>query len=167
MTTDALQINADLSAAGPPQGARRDGTGGARLFGPSDPAQACSEPRASAPSGGRAAHAVASVGEHESACSGSEAFALRVLGTSMEPEFREGEIIVIEPEGQLRDGSYVLARHEGEWIFRQLCQAGERWRLHALNPAFPDLALPDLSEVRGVVIQKALPGRRKASKRYV
>jgi DNA polymerase V len=142
MTTDILQINADLSAAGPPQGAR-------------------------APSGGSAAHAVASVGEHESACSGSEAFALRVLGTSMEPEFMEGEIIVIEPEGQLRDGSYVLARHEGEWIFRQLCQAGEDWRLHALNPAFPDLTLPALSEVRGVVIQKALPGRRNASKRYV
>ncbi len=103
----------------------------------------------------------------DTACSGSEAFALRVLGTSMEPEFMEGEIIVIEPEGALRDGSYVLAQHEGEWIFRQLCRAGERWRLHALNPAFPDLALPALSEVRGVVIQKALPGRRKASKRYV
>jgi len=139
---EEMQVNAALSAAGPPQGARD-------------------------PSGGSAAHAVASVGEHETACSGSEAFALRVLGTSMEPEFMEGEIIVIEPEGALRDGSYVLARHEGEWIFRQLCRAGERWRLHALNPAFPDLALPDLSEVRGVVIQKALPGRRRASKRYV
>ncbi len=110
-------------------------------------------------------------GMHESACSGSEAFALRVLGTSMEPEFNEGEIIVIEPEGALRDGSYVLAQHEGEWIFRQLCKAadggGGGWMLHALNPAFPDLALADLSTVRGVIIQKALPGRRRASKRYV
>lgn len=103
----------------------------------------------------------------ESACSGSEAFALRVLGTSMEPEFNEGEIILIEPEGLLRDGSYVLAQHEGEWIFRQLCKAGERWTLHALNPAFPDLPLPDLSAVRGVIIQKALPGRRRASKKYI
>lgn len=103
----------------------------------------------------------------ESACSGSEAFALRVLGTSMEPEFKEGEIIVIEPEGQLRDGSYVLAQHEGDWIFRQLCKTGAAWQLHALNPAFRDLALADLAAVRGVIIQKALPGRRKASKRYV
>ena len=103
----------------------------------------------------------------ESACSGSEAFALRVLGTSMEPEFNEGEIIIIEPEGQLRDGSYVLAQHAGEWIFRQLCQDGAAWRLHALNPAFADVALADLSAVRGVIIQKALPGRRRASKRYV
>jgi len=103
----------------------------------------------------------------DTACSGSEAFALRVLGTSMEPEFNEGEVIVIEPEGALREGSYVLARHEGEWIFRQLCKAGAGWTLHALNPAFPDLALPDLSAVRGVIIQKALPGRRKASKKYI
>lgn len=103
----------------------------------------------------------------ESACSGSEAFALRVLGTSMEPEFNEGEIIIIEPEGLLHDGSYVLAQHAGEWIFRQLCKAAEGWTLHALNPAFPDLSLADLSTVRGVIIQKALPGRRRASKRYV
>jgi SOS-response transcriptional repressor LexA len=107
----------------------------------------------------------------ESACSGSEAFALRVLGTSMEPEFNEGEIIIIEPGGLLHDGSYVLAQHAGEWIFRQLCKAGGGegggWTLHALNPAFPDLSLADLSTVRGVIIQKSLPGRRRASKRYV
>ena len=89
----------------------------------------------------------------------------------MEPEFNEGEIIIIEPEGQLRDGSFVLAQHQSEWIFRQLCKVdqkiGEGWTLHALNPAFPDLALVDLSAVRGVIIQKSLPGRRRASKRYV
>jgi len=102
-----------------------------------------------------------------SACSGNETFALRVLGTSMEPEFLEGEIILIEPDGLLRDGSFVLAQHEGEWIFRQLCQQANGWVLHALNPAFADRSLPDLSMVRGVIIQKALPGRRRASKRYV
>lgn len=102
-----------------------------------------------------------------SACSGSEAFALRVLGTSMEPEFMEGEIILIEPDGLLRDGSFVLAQHGGEWIFRQLCQRANGWTLHALNPAFTDRPLPDLAAVRGVIIQKALPGRRRASKRYV
>lgn len=113
------------------------------------------------------AHAPAAADSHESACSGSEVFALRVLGTSMEPEFSEGEIIVIEPDGQLRDGSYVLAQHQGAWIFRQLSRSDKGWALHALNPAFADIALPDLSAVRGVIIQKALPGRRKASKRYV
>lgn len=103
----------------------------------------------------------------ETSCSAGEAFALQVLGTSMEPEFNAGEIIVIEPEGVVRDGSFVFAQHQGEWIFRQLCRSASGWTLHALNPAFPDLPLADLADVRGVIIQKALPGRRRASKRYV
>ncbi len=99
-------------------------------------------------------------------CAGGEAFALRVLGTSMEPEFHEGEIIVIEPEGLATDGAYVLAWHQQEWIFRQLRGAAGHWFLHPLNPAFSDQQLEDLAAVRGVVIQKALPGRRRASKHY-
>jgi DNA polymerase V len=100
-------------------------------------------------------------------CSGSESFALMVLGTSMEPEFLEGEVITVEPEGLAREGSYVLAFHGGEWIFRQLVQCGDRWLLSPLNPAFPSVAIADLSPVRGVIIQKAKPGRRRASKRYI
>lgn len=110
---------------------------------------------------------MSTVDMQESACSGSESFVLRVLGTSMEPEFNEGEIIVIEPDGLLRDGAYVLAQHRGEWIFRQLCRNASGWRLHALNPAFSDIPLTDLSAVRGVIIQKSLPGRRRASKSYL
>lgn len=123
----------------------------------------------------QAATATEAMGEEfrpdDSSCSGSDTFALRVIGTSMEPEFNEGEIILIEPDGLLQDGSYVLAEHRGEWIFRQLCKvpgaAGESWVLHALNPAFADIALSSMAAVRGVIIQKALPGRRSASKRYV
>jgi len=100
-------------------------------------------------------------------CAGGESFALMVLGHSMVPEFNEGEIIIIEPEGLARDGSYVLAWHDGEWTFRQLLRAGAGWALHPLNPAFPDAPLPDLSAVRGVIIQKALPGRRRASKHHI
>jgi SOS-response transcriptional repressor LexA len=100
-------------------------------------------------------------------CSGGESFALMVVGASMEPEFTEGEVIVIEPEGLATDGSYVLAAHDGGWIFRQLVRAGAEWQLHALNPAFAVIAIADLSAVRGVVIQKSRPGRRRASKRYI
>jgi SOS-response transcriptional repressor LexA len=100
-------------------------------------------------------------------CSGGESFALMVVGSSMEPEFTEGEVIIIEPEGLATDGSYVLATHDGEPIFRQLVRAGEHWQLRPLNPAFPVVAIPDLSAVRGVIIQKTRPGRRRASKRYV
>lgn len=100
-------------------------------------------------------------------CNSGEAFALRVIGQSMAPEFNDGEIIVIDPEGLARDGSHVLALHEGEYIFRQLRARGPGWQLLALNPAWPALTLRSLDDVRGVIIQKALPGRRRASQRYV
>ncbi|MBK7548779.1 MAG: S24 family peptidase [Rhodoferax sp.] len=68
-------------------------------------------------------------------CGGGESFALMVLGHSMAPEFLEGEIIVIEPDGLAQDRSYVLAWHESEWTFRQLLQSSAGWVLHPLNPA--------------------------------
>ena len=103
-------------------------------------------------------------------CSGGESFALRVLGDSMKPEFDHGDIIVIEPDGALHDGCYVLARLNGEHHFRQLRATGDGWVLHALNPAgdeAADLPLPGLDAVRGVVIQKAVPGRRRLSRSYL
>ena len=101
------------------------------------------------------------------ACSSAEPFALMVLGDSMAPEFLEGEVILIEPEGLATDGSFVLAQLNGEWIFRQLARNGSGWRLQALNPAYPAADIPDLGAVKGVIIQKSKPGSRRASKRYV
>ena len=106
----------------------------------------------------------------DAGCSGGESFALRVLGDDMAPEFNDGEIIIVEPDGALKDGAFVLAQSAGEWTFRQLCRHGDGWALHALNPARTDLTdipMPDLAAVRGVVIQKAVPGRRRLSKFYV
>lgn len=118
----------------------------------------------------QATYADAALAAHDMAlpdCAGGESFALMVQGQSMVPEFQEGEVILIEPEGLARDGSYVLAWHRDEWTFRQLLRHDTGWRLHALNPAFADEAIPDLSPIKGVIIQKALPGRRKAAKFYV
>ncbi len=101
------------------------------------------------------------------ACAGAEPFALMVLGDSMAPEFLEGDIVVIEPEGHATDGSYVLAFSRGEWIFRQLRRSSDGWELIALNPAYASVELPDLQAVRGVIIQKNRPGRRRETRRYV
>jgi len=90
-----------------------------------------------------------------------------VLGDSMSPEFREGDVVVIEPEGRATDGSYVLAFVHDEWIFRQLRRHDEGWRLNALNPRYVPTDLPDLRAVRGVIIQKNRPGRRRETRRYV
>lgn len=102
-----------------------------------------------------------------SACSEAEPFALMVLGDSMAPEFAEGEIIVVEPEGLASDGSFVVAELEDGWTLRRLARAGDGWELRALDPAWPAVTIPDLAPVRGVVIQKSKPGRRRAAKRYV
>ncbi len=102
-----------------------------------------------------------------SACDDAEAFALMVLGDSMEPEFVHGDIVVIEPSGEAGDGSFVLAHANGEWIFRQLVRRAGGWRLVALHPGYAAIDIDDLAAVRGIIIQKSKPGRRKASKRYV
>jgi DNA polymerase V len=107
----------------------------------------------------------------ESGCSGGESFALRVLGEDMLPEFREGDIIIVEPDGALKDGAFVLASPGGDWMLRQLVRRGEAWALCALNPAActtaPELPLADLSCVHGLVIQKAVPGRRRLTRSYL
>ena len=106
-------------------------------------------------------------GAGEGACSGAESFALMVLGDAMTPEFENGDVIIVEPDGLAVDGSFVVAWWNGEWTFRQLARRGDGWWLHCLNPAHADVAIPDLQPVRGVVIQKSKPGRRRLAKRYV
>ena len=78
-------------------------------------------------------------------CASGESFALMVLGDSMSPEFNEGDIVIVEPEGLAVDGSYVLAWHGDEWIFRQLRRAGTGWILSPLNPAYAPVHLADLN----------------------
>lgn len=103
-----------------------------------------------------------------SACASGEPYALMVLGDSMLPEFEEGEIIVVEPEGLARDGSFVVAWANEEHIFRQLVQHPEGWMLKPLNPVYPNIPIEgDLKAVvKGVVIMKKKPGRRRAMKEY-
>ncbi len=105
-------------------------------------------------------------------CSAGESFALQVLGDEMQPEFNPGDIIIVEPDGALGDGCFVLARAGDDWLLRQLRRHSDTggWLLHALNEQradLPDLPLPDLQAVHGVVIQKAVPGKRRLSKFYV
>jgi len=100
-------------------------------------------------------------------CSEAESFALMVLGDSMAPEFVDGDVIIIEPEGVATDGAFVLAELDGELIFRQLVRTAAAWQLKALNPAYAAATIDDLAPVKGIIIQKSKPGRRRAVKRYV
>lgn len=101
-------------------------------------------------------------------CEGKEIVALMVLGESMMPEFSEGEILVIEMGAPATDGAFVIAEvAQEDFIFRQLRRDEQgRWRLHALNPAFPETALAGLDAIKGVVTHKKKPGSRKSVKFY-
>ncbi|MFZ2160791.1 MAG: S24 family peptidase [Sideroxyarcus sp.] len=104
----------------------------------------------------------------DSNCSGNELVALMVLGDSMTPEFIEGEILVIEMGAPATEGAYVIAEVAKEdFIFRQLKHDEKGgWQLHALNPAYPDTAIPGLDTIKGVVTHKKKPGSRKSVKYY-
>jgi len=98
----------------------------------------------------------------------NEAVVLMVVGDSMEPEFNDGEIIVIEMGAAARDGSFVVGTANDEFIFRQLISdAQDGWMLHALNPAYPDVAIAGLDTLKGVVTQKRNVRSRKSVKYYV
>lgn len=101
------------------------------------------------------------------ACASAEPYALMVLGDAMLPEFEDGDIIVVEPEGLARDGSFVVAFHNDEYTFRQLQIKEGRHYLAALNPSYPTEEIPGIEAVKGVVIQKKKPGKRKSFKSYV
>ncbi len=100
-----------------------------------------------------------------SGCAESEPYALRVLGDSMLPEFEEGSIIVIDPAGAISDGSYVIAVHDDEYIFRQLRIHEERYYLQPLNDLYDTVEIAGPDQIKGVVSQKA-GRRRKDHKRY-
>ncbi len=100
-------------------------------------------------------------------CSGGEPYALQVLGDSMAPEFADGDIVVVEPDGLATDGSFVVARGADGWTLRRLSRGPGGWELRALNPAYPSEPIDGLDAVHGVVVQKGRPGRRRSIKRYV
>jgi SOS-response transcriptional repressor LexA len=84
----------------------------------------------------------------------------------MEPEFEHGCVIIVDPEGLVKDGCFVVARHNEEFFFRQLVIDGDRYLLKCVNHAYDEVVeLNGLSSIHGVVAQKA-GTRRKDRKRY-
>lgn len=86
------------------------------------------------------------------------AYALRVRGASMEPRFREGEIIVINPDGAADSGKFVIARKEGskDVTFKQLIREGDEAYLKAVNPQWPEpiIRMDEAWHICGVVVCK-------------
>ena len=76
------------------------------------------------------------------------AYALEISGESMEPVFRDGDMVIVSPGAPIRRGDRVVVRtQKGEVMAKELKrQSARRVDLRSLNPAHPDYTF-DLAEL--------------------
>ena len=70
----------------------------------------------------------------------SHCYALEITGDSMLPVYRDGDRILVSPQGSLRRGDRVVVKtHAGEVMAKQLGRmTAQRIELKSFNPAFDD-----------------------------
>jgi phage repressor protein C with HTH and peptisase S24 domain len=71
------------------------------------------------------------------------AFALQVSGDSMQPLYRDGDILVVSPQERIRKGDRIIIKTKnGEVMAKELTkQSAGKISLKSLNPAFEDRSL--------------------------
>lgn len=93
------------------------------------------------------------------------AFAVRVVGDSMEPDYRPGDMVVVDPARPVREGlACVIVQADGDRLARLkiLEKARGGWRLRSLNPAHPPVDLPGKRLVAAYAVVRHLPFVRQA-----
>ena len=68
------------------------------------------------------------------------AYALEISGESMEPVFRDGDVVIVSPSAPIRRGDRVVVRTmDGQVMAKQLARrSARRVELKSLNPEHPD-----------------------------
>ncbi len=95
-------------------------------------------------------------------CSSKEPFALQVLGDSMEPEFPDKCMIIIEPSDWCQSGMFVMAMVEGVRWFRQYIKDDEGEKLVALKDLYPEIPLQGLEwKPEGIIMQRNIKRKVK------
>lgn len=76
------------------------------------------------------------------------AYALEISGDSMEPVFRDGDMVIVSPAAPIRRGDRVVVKtRKGEVMAKQLVrQSARKVELASLNPAHPNYSF-DLGEL--------------------
>jgi phage repressor protein C with HTH and peptisase S24 domain len=102
-------------------------------------------------------------------CSYNELYPLQVLDDSMEPEFPNKCVIVIEPSEVCATGAYVVASVDGERWFRQIIkEANGKARLVALKDGYPEIDLTGKEyKIEGVIVQRNVRREVKHYKPYI
>lgn len=70
----------------------------------------------------------------------SNAYALEISGASMEPVYRDGDLVLVSPNASIRRGDRVVVKSiEGEVMAKQLRRrSARRIELQSLNPEYED-----------------------------
>jgi len=97
-------------------------------------------------------------------CSASEPFALRILDSSMSPEFEIDHIIIIDPGITPKTGDYVIFETKNSIIVRKI-DISEDIVLKAYNSSFDDIKIKDTKAILGVVTQRS-GKKREFHKKY-
>jgi phage repressor protein C with HTH and peptisase S24 domain len=83
------------------------------------------------------------------------AYALEISGDSMEPVFRDGDMVIVSPAAPIRRGDRVVVRTQrGEVMAKQLARrSARRIELRSLNPAHPDrgFELPEITWMHRII----------------
>ena len=88
--------------------------------------------------------------------SSEQSFALTVQDDSMEPEFMEGEVVIIDPTIEASHNKYVVAIATGsqEPTLKQLFIIGQKHYLKPLNDRYPLVEPDGKPTIIGVVVSK-------------
>jgi len=104
-----------------------------------------------------------------SGCEDLAPFALQVRGDSMEPEFPDKAIIVIDPGYPVENERYVACDYLGETVLRQMIIDGQQRFLKPVNPTYPTVEVTAPLKIHGVIVQKTTreKGKRRQVTHYV
>jgi phage repressor protein C with HTH and peptisase S24 domain len=82
--------------------------------------------------------------EYDSTVNEDHVYALEITGDSMEPVYRNGDVIVLAPGAKLRRGDRIVLRTKGgEVMAKELVkQSASKVELKSLNPAHDDRVFP-------------------------
>ncbi len=75
-------------------------------------------------------------------------FAVRVAGDSMEPRYRDGQVVYVKQTPTVPDGEIGLFSWQGSGYIKQLHDRPDGVRLHSLNPAYDDIDIPETAQLR-------------------
>lgn len=96
-------------------------------------------------------------------------FALKIAGDSMEPEFREGDVIIVDPEIEPCPGEFVVAANgEHEATFKKFrptsmgFNGSQQFELVPLNPDYPTIDSRDCRvSIIGTMVEHRIYRRKR------